>query len=183
MTASTRNFILLSALVIVAAASRLFDHPSNFTPVGAIALFGGAYFTNRKLAFLVPACAMLLSDLIIGFHHTMAAVYISFLAIGIIGYSIRKNITTGRVITASLASSILFFVATNFAVWTGGTLYPKTFDGLLQCYAAAIPFYQNSLFGSFLFNTVMGDLFFNGLLFGVFHLVQAREVKQETVQR
>lgn len=161
---STR-FIALSIIVLVAAVSRLIPHAPNFTPIAAIALFGGANFNNRWAAFLVPLSAMFISDLLIGFHTNLISVYLSFALIVIIGMFIKNQQNFGSVTTAAVASSLLFFVITNFAVWLGNPAHPQNFSGLMDCYFIAIPFYKNSL---------MGDLFYSAILFGGFYFVKAK---------
>lgn len=165
----------LATIILVAALSRLLPHPFNFTPIGAIALFGGAQFGRKYLAFLVPLAAMLVSDLLIGFHGTMWAVYLAFILTVAIGMGFLRKITAGRVFGSALVSSVLFFLITNFAVWYGSSgFYPQTLAGLGACYAAGLQFYQQTFFGNLFLNTVMGDLFFSGLLFGAFELIKKR---------
>ncbi len=160
------GLIAVVVVVLVAAVLRIIPHPPNFTPIAAMALFGGAYFTNKKLAFLVPMAAMLLSDLFIGFHSGMPSIYISFVLIVLIGMRISNNIKPKSVIIGSLSASVLFFVITNFAVWVmSATMYSKDFSGLIACYVAAIPFFHN---------TLMGDLVFTSVLFGGFYLVKQK---------
>lgn len=161
----TSKFWLVSVMILAAAFTRLIPHPPNFTAVGAIALFGGAYFTEKKYAFIIPMLAMLLSDLIIGFHNGMLSVYVSFVLIVGIGIVLSRNIKLKNVVTASLLSSVLFFVLTNFQMWIQGTLYAKNISGLIACYVAAIPFFHH---------TVLGDLFFVGILFGLFAAIQLK---------
>jgi hypothetical protein len=146
-------------MIIAGAALRLIPHYPNFTPITAMALFGGAYFTNKKLAFIVPFAAMLLSDLVLGYHSTFLAVYISFALIVAIGFSLRKKRTVSNILVASVSSSVLFFVITNFAFWYTGALYPMSLTGLGACFIAAIPFFQY---------TLIGDLVYTGLFFGAF---------------
>lgn len=160
----TPNFWLVIIMIFAAAFTRLIPHPPNFTAVGAIALFGGAYFSDKRFALIIPITAMLLTDLIIGFHDVMLSVYLSFLLIVGIGIVLSRNIKLRNVAAASLLSSILFFVITNFQVWLQSTLYPKDISGLIACYVAAIPFFHYSL---------LGDLFFVGVLFGFFAVFQA----------
>jgi hypothetical protein len=162
---SGTRFFVLCGMILMAALTRLLPHYPNFTAVGAIALFGGAYFNDRKLAFIVPLTAMFLTDLIIGVHATMAAVYFSFILIVAIGMGIknRKNLIT--VPAAALLSSILFFIITNFGMWLSGTMYQRTLAGLSECYIAAIPFFSY---------TVLGDLVYSAVLFGAFELVKSR---------
>lgn len=159
------KFILAAGLILAAAFTRLIPHYPNFTAVGAIALFGGAYLQNRKLAFAVPFIAMLITDWIIGFHHTMWAVYLSFGLIVLIGIQVSKNKKVTNILIGAISSSILFFIITNFAQWISDPFYAKTGAGLAQCYTLAIPFFSY---------TVLGDLFYVGVLFGVYELANAK---------
>ncbi|MDR3628424.1 MAG: hypothetical protein P4L45_16385 [Ignavibacteriaceae bacterium] len=162
----TNSRILTILLMIFGAAfMRIMPHYPNFTPIAGMALFGGAYFPNKKTAFIIPVTAMFLSDLILGFHSTMWAVYLSFILIAAIGLSLRKGKKISNIILASTASSVLFFVITNFAVWLAWGIYPMSYTGLIECYIAAIPFFHY---------TMLGDLFYAGVLFGVFELIQAK---------
>jgi hypothetical protein len=157
------RLMVLITIVLAAAASRLIPHPPNLTSIAAVALFGGAYFSDRRLAFLVPLAALFLSDLILGFYAHMEVVYLSFALIVCVGLWLQKRRSTIYIVGAALASSILFFLLTNFGVWALESLYPKTMAGLLACYVAAIPFFQN---------TLQGDLFFTAALFGGFTLLE-----------
>lgn len=159
---SARPLALLAG-ILLAAASRLLPHPPNVTPIAAMALFGGAHFSSLAAACVVPLAAMLLSDAVLGFHPTMAFVYASFLVIVLIGSRLRARRTAAPVLTATVLSSILFFVVTNFGVWMAGTLYPKTWAGLMSAYLAALPFLRN---------TVLGDLSYVAVLFGGFALLE-----------
>lgn len=168
--------LMLAALILVAALTRVLPHPPNFSPVEAVALFGGAYFASRFWALLVPLAAMLLSDLALakisgglyaGWFGTggMALVYLC-VALGVLlGYRLRGRVTGGRVLGYSLLGSALFFVVTNFGVWLFGSMYPHTTTGLVAAYAAGIPFFQW---------TVLGTLFYSALLFGGFALLRSR---------
>lgn len=154
---------LTSPLLIIffAVILRLVPHPANFAPIAAMALFGGAYL-NKRYALIAPLVAMFVSDIFLGFHNTFAFVYGSFLLTGVIGLWLRNRRTIQNIILASFASSFLFFVITNFGVWLVGNLYPKTIQGLIECYIAAIPFFRN---------TLIGDLFFVGVFFGGYEVV------------
>src|SRR5262249_16884960 len=144
---------------------RLVPHPPNVTPIAAMALFGGACFGNRKLAYLLPLAAMLLSDLLLACTRydiaSMLAiqpvVYLCILATTTLGQLIADRRAVWQVGTATLAGSLLFFAVTNFAEWATRGLYPLTTSGLAACYAAAIPFFRN---------TLLGDAGFNAILFG-----------------
>ena len=155
----------LTAIILAAALSRLIPHPPNMTSVTAVALFGGAYFPDRRLAFLVPLAALFLSDLALGFYHHMEIVYASFALVVCIGLWLQKNRSALPIAGAALASSVLFFLLTNFGVWAFGSLYPMTLDGLIACYVAAIPFFRNML---------LGDVLYTVLLFGGFALLERR---------
>jgi hypothetical protein len=170
----TPRFIFITIAILVAAFTRVIPHPFNFTAIGAIALFGGAMYTDKRFAFVVPIAAMLLSDLILGFHNSMIYVYVAFIIVTLIGMAIRNRVNFGSILTASLVSSFIFYVVTNFGAWAAEMLYPMDMKGLLACYWAGLAFYDQSFFGSMALNTVMGDLFFNGLLFGSFALAKAR---------
>lgn len=157
--------LVLTGMILAAAASRLCPHLPNFTPIAAMALFGGAHFADKRLAFGVPLLALLLSDALLGFHAGMPAVYGGFALIVALGLGLRANRTATTVAGTALAGALLFFLITNFAVWAAGVLYPRTWAGLGECYLAAIPFFRNSL---------AGDLFYAAVLFGGFALAQRR---------
>lgn len=161
----TPGFWVVTLMVFAAAFVRLIPHPPNFAPIAAMALFGGAYFNKKWAAFLVPIAAMFITDLIIGFHETMWAVYLSFALIVLLGMTMLKEKKVGNIFFASVISSVSFFIITNFGTWLSTPLYEKTGIGLAACYTAAIPFFQNSL---------IGDLFFSGVMFGAYHLAKQK---------
>ena len=140
---------------------RLLPHMPNFTPIAAMALFGGVYL-NKKYAFFIPLAAMFVSDIFLGFHPAMPYVYGSFILTGIIGFWLKNHKSTKNIICSSLISSILFFLITNFGVWAGGW-YPHNLNGLVESYAMGIPFFKN---------TVLGDLLYTGVFFGAYELAQ-----------
>ncbi len=161
----TPGFLILTGMIFIAAFVRLIPHPPNFAPVAAMALFGGAYFSKKWAAFLVPLVAMLVADLILGFHSAMWAVYLSFVTIVGIGMLMIKQKKVSNIFLASVSASVLFFVITNFAVWAAGLYYPKDLSGLAASYTAAIPFFHY---------TLLGDLFFVTLMFGSYELVKMK---------
>jgi hypothetical protein len=163
MTETRTRLLALFAAILGAAALRLVPHPPNFAPIAAMALFGGAHLGRRGLAFAAPLGALLLSDAIIGFHPYMWATYLGVALIVLIGWAVRARISPLRVGAAAVASSVLFFAITNFAVWLQSGFYARSIAGLAACYVAALPFFQN---------TLAGDLFFSGLLFGGFALAE-----------
>ena len=181
------RFCSLVAIVLTAAAARLIPHPPNFTPIGAMALFGGVYFARKDVAFAVPLTAMYLSDLVLGmtkYGHAiwrpMPFVYLGFILTVWLGQIIRSNPRPARIVAATLGGSVLFYAISNFGVWISGSLYPKTLDGLITCYVAAIPFFRNML---------AANVFYSAVLFGgfalaerVFHVLRERPmlVKSES---
>jgi hypothetical protein len=151
------------AVIVLAAGLRIAPHPWNFTPVGAMALFSGAFIRDRRLAFLFPLLALFAGDIFVGFHKLMPVVYASFLLSVAIGFWLRNRRSVARVGAATLFGAIQFFLITNFAVWAFGLSYPRTGAGLLSCYVAGIPFF---------WNTLAGDALYASLLFGGFALAE-----------
>jgi hypothetical protein len=157
------KMITILGIIIIAALLRFVPNRYNITPIIAIALFGGAYFANKKIAFIIPIITMLITDLFLGFHSTLFVVYGCFAISVLIGIFYLKTINIGRIITASLLSSIIFYLVTNFAVWMLSGMYENSFAGLIFCYERAIPFFRNSL---------IGDLTYSGVLFGGFAFLE-----------
>ena len=156
-------------LIVFAALMRLAPHPWNFTPVAAMALFGGAALRRPLFAFGVPLAALAASDLILNswlVGNALAPpnpwVYGSFVLIGLLGLGVGPRRGVGALAAASLGGSVLFFGLTNFGLWSSGLLYPRTMAGLAACYTAALPFFAN---------TLAGDMFWNTVLFGGFYAV------------
>ena len=148
------KIILLCVIIFLVSLTRIFPHPPNFTPILALAIFGGAYFPNKIAALTLPVIAMFLSDLILGFHSQMYVVYGTIVILSFLGNIIKtKNIK--NLVISGLAGSLFFFIITNFSVWISGSLYPLTFDGLIQCYIMAIPFFHNTLISTLLFISVL----------------------------
>lgn len=174
--------------MICVAFARFMPHPFNFTPVAAMALYGGAKGRNTLFSFALPLMVMLVSDiLLMTFVYpsegsllsyfsskTALGVYLSFAAITGIGLLLKTKASVNRIVAASLASSLLFYGVSNFFTWMGSPFYPQNISGLTACYAAGIPFYNNEFTGSFFLNQFAGDLFFSGLLFGAHAFVSRR---------
>lgn len=163
-----RNYTL-GAILLLAAVSRVLPHPPNFAPITAMALLGGATLSNRKLAFIFPLVAMLISDTLLelttgwGFHSGMFVVYGTFSLIVALGVWLKNRKSSINIALATFTGSLLFFVITNFFTWMSSGMYPQTFDGLLTCYTIALPFFGSS---------VLGDAVFSSLLFGGFALAE-----------
>jgi len=178
---NSRSLILVG-MVVLAVLARLVPHPPNFTPIGAMALVAAARFRSRWAGFLVPLTAMLLGDLGLevatrlgvlggwmatgsGFHRGMYFVYGSIVLIAAVGLLLRRHKSVGSVGAAVLASAVIFFLVTNLGVWLEGLIYPRTWDGLLACYVAAIPFFHW---------TLLGDAFYATVLFGTLALAEKK---------
>lgn len=174
---------LALSLIAIAVLTRLTLNllpapPYNFSPIAAIGLFGAAAFSRKFLALAVPFAALFLSDLFLnnviyseyysGFTlFTSSWIYAAFGMVVLLGLVfVRNNMKPGTIAAASLGGSLIFFLVTNFSVWYGSTFYPQNIAGLLACYTAGLPF---------LGNTILGDLFFNGVLFGAWFWVLNRK--------
>lgn len=173
-----KQFSIISGFILLAALSRILPHPYNFTPLGAIALFGAAYFTDKKWAILIPLFAMWVSDLVLNnffyssitggvtlFNTQMLPVYGSILLIALLGMATLKKVTLPRVLASAVSASVIFFVITNLAVWYAQPLYPLSVEGLVACFSAALPFFNN---------TLAGDLVYCSALFGSFEYARYR---------
>lgn len=167
------RLLVLSGLIAFAVVVRLLVHfhpgmlPYNFTPIAAIALFGGAYFRNRWLAFAVPLGAMFLSDLAIGLNTLDPVVYLCFAAMVLVGMGALRGRTGAlRVAVTAIGSATGFYLVTNFFVWLGSGMYAMTASGLAACFVAGLPFYT--------WGSLPGTLFWSGVLFGGFALLSRR---------
>jgi hypothetical protein len=158
------RFFAIAGLVILAALLRLIDHPANVSPIMAIAIFSGVYFSDKRFALLIPIGAMLLSDLFLGYYLVSIFVYAGFGTGIIIGYLLKSRVKIQNVILASIAGSMLFFLITNFGSWLTDPMYqPLTVESLIRCYGLAIPFFRN---------TLLGDMAYVTVLFGSFALAE-----------
>jgi hypothetical protein len=167
------RLIALVSVVLTLALYRVLPHPANFTPVLAVALFAGAKSDDTRIAFLLPLLAMLLSDLVIGFHSTMVFVYMGMAVAVTLGLLLRRRSGIVPVTGAALAGSLGFFAISNFGAWLQSPeLYSRDWSGLAAAYVAAIPFYRNSL---------LSDAVFTVLLFGGWALAEHTLVKSRTL--
>ena len=171
MEKTSGNNLFPIGLILIAAFSRLIPHWPNFTAVGAMALFAGSVMGFQLRSVLIPVLALLITDLIFGFHSTMIAVYGATVASILLGAWLLQKRTVKRTVLMRLLGSAIFFISTNFAVWAIDGMYSKDMNGLLQAYTMALPF---------LLNQVAGDLFFVAVLFGGHALVQKRVPAYET---
>jgi hypothetical protein len=165
--------LLIIGLILITALSRLLPHPANFAPLAGMALFGGYYFEKKWHSFAITAGSWWLTDLVLNnivykqwfptftwISPSFITVAISLMVIILISKLVIKKINFLSIIQASILSSVAFFVITNFGTFL--ELYPKNMTGLVAAYTAAIPFFKN---------TLVGDLVYSGLLFGIYHYV------------
>jgi hypothetical protein len=161
-------------LVTLGVGGRLLPHPPNFTPVAACALFCG-FLLGMRAAVPVILVTMVASDWLIGGYElrTMAAVYASLALSAVIGKHLVAHPSAPRVIFGSLASSVMFFTVSNGAVWAFSGFYRTDWQGLVSCFAAAVPFFRYTLFG---------DLFWASLLFGTYAIVRVANQRYSFVR-
>ena len=167
LKSSFSYLVILAVLIALGVAGRLLPHPPNFTPMAAIALFAGFIFIKRYMAVVAVISTMLLCDYFafgslsaswFG-SKSMFVVYLALLFPIVFKKFLQKKLGVLRIFGAALASSSVFFLATNFAVWAFSPMYEKTLEGLVLCYTMAIPFFQN---------TIAGDLIWSGVIFGAY---------------
>lgn len=154
--------MLAIIILTLGILTRFTDHAPNFTPTIALALFGGVYLP-RKFALVVPVLFMLISDIFLGFHDTMLFTWGSVVVISLMGIWARERKNAPVLLASGVASSVFFFVVTNLGAWP--TLYPLTWQGFVECYVAAIPFFRNTLVSTIVYGVV---------LFGIYEFVANR---------
>ena len=149
-------------LILILAMSRLIPHPPNFTPVISVAIMSGYLFRNIYLSFVVLITSMILADAFIGFYENMLFVYLSLLLIAYIFYKISGKINLKNLFIYGFFGSVIFYLISNFGVWYFGNLYEKNFNGLIECYFLAIPFFKNTILSTIFFTyiTFVLDHFF-----------------------
>ncbi|MBI1223478.1 MAG: hypothetical protein GC180_12815 [Bacteroidetes bacterium] len=173
MKLTLKNGILV-LVVLLAAFSRIIPHAPNVTPLGALALFGAAYFNRKALALLIPALALFLSSLFLNnlvFHNesfvwfdvNFPAQIISFALIAVMGMRTLKQVKVKSLVGSGISASLIFFIISNLSTWLTDGMYPMTFGGLMTCYEMAIPFF---------WNTLLGDALYITLMFGAYEMVR-----------
>lgn len=171
---------MIYLIIALAIAARFIPGAANFSPVYAGLLFGGAYLKKRDSLWF-PILLLAGSDLLVNsllyqtsFQSMQILNWVGFAAIVMVGWWLQKRVSVRNVLVASIAGPSVFFLISNFAVWIGGGMYPPTFGGLAACYAAAIPFYGNSLVSAVLFS---------GILFGAYEYYLHRAHSHELAAR
>ena len=164
--------MLALSLIICGILLRFAVHAPNFTPVAAIALFSGVYLT-KKYALIVPLALMIISDIFLGMHNVVIFTWGGFVLTTVLGFWLKKRKTVLGVAGASVVSSLLFYLVSNFGVWLMGW-YPRTLGGLIDCYIMAIPFLRNF---------TMATLAYSAIFFGLYELVArlAKDTKFSSV--
>ena len=167
--ASHRQRWIIAGLLLLGVVARLVPHLWNATPVMAIALFG-ATFLSKRWGILLPLTIIAVSDVLLGWHNTVAFTWSAFILTGTLAWWVRQQPSAPRIAIAAVAGSTLFFLITNFGVWLVGDLYPRTLDGLLECYLAGLPFFRN---------TLLGDLIYTAAFFGSYALLMSSRLVRQ----
>ncbi|MCB0397027.1 MAG: hypothetical protein KDD36_10255 [Flavobacteriales bacterium] len=161
---NTKALIVIGGMILFAALSRLVPHWPNFTPIAAMALFGGAVVNDKRLAYLMPLTALVISDLALSFMFGYdffsigrIVIYSTFALITYMGVKMHSKVGVRPVVLKGFLASLIFFVVTNFFVWVSSGMYAHDAAGLMLCYEAAIPYFGNSL---------LGNAFYLAVLFG-----------------
>ncbi|TWT88767.1 hypothetical protein Mal64_22550 [Pseudobythopirellula maris] len=173
LRARSTEIAVFALLVAIGVAGRWGQPDWCVTPLAAVGLFAGRYFASRSVAMLVPLTAMLVSDLALPAYANrgvMLAVYAAMVLPPLLGRLLRNDRLSrpawlGRLAAGAVAPSVVFFLVTNFAYWSLGSLYPHTGAGLMACYAAAVPFFRAML---------TGDVVYTALVFGAAMLAGMR---------
>jgi len=153
-----KHYLLPICVIFILSLSRIIPHPSNFTPILAVGIFSGFYFKNFITSFFIVIISMFIGDLYLGFHNTMFFTYTS-LSIAVLLGIVTKHFKFKQILLCGLASSVSFFIITNFGVWELSGMYEKNFSGLIQAYTMAIPFFHNTLISTFVYLVIFKFLF------------------------
>ena len=145
------SYLLPVVIILALSLTRLIPHPWNFSPMLAVGIFSGFYFRQFYLSLFVVIFSMFIGDLLLGFHSLMFFTYIALAVAVLIGFYV-KHFKFTEILYSGLASSVSFFIITNFGAWlTHGEMYAKNFSGLMQSYVMGIPFFQNTLISTFVY--------------------------------
>ena len=146
------KIFLFIGFFLLLITSRVFSDIPNFTPTLSLIIFASYYFRNLTISSSIVLLSQIVSDIFIGFYSYIFFVYGSFLVIIYIAPIIMKKLTTMSVLVTSVISPSIFFIISNFGVWFAGSLYTKDLNGLIECYVAGLPFYDESLLSTILFS-------------------------------
>ena len=144
--------IFTISLILILLFSRLIPHPPNFTPLIAVAIMSSYFFKNIYLSLATLLISMLLADVFIGFYKHMFFVYLSLSLIVFVFFGISKKINYKNLFVFGFLASFIFYLISNFGVWTLGNIYEKNLNGLIECYFLAIPFFKNTVFSTIFYS-------------------------------
>ncbi len=144
--------MLAFGLLVIGVLARFIPHIPNFTPVIALALFGGCYLKKQQALWL-PLSLMVISDFFLGFHSTILFTWGAVALVSLVGMLLKKKKTPVMIMGAGLLSAVLFFMITNFGAWL--SFYPLTKQGFVECYIMAIPFFRMELASTFIYSVVL----------------------------
>ena len=182
---NTSTLVIAVLLILAAAISRVLMYPHNFSPIIGMAIFSGAVIKDKKLAFALPLFSMFLSDILFevfniapGFWGWGQLVgYAILILITVIAFNLKK-INAVNVAKYSIASSLIFYILSNLSFFIIDNqvyhTYTTDINGFLQCYIQALPFLRTSL---------IADLVYSGVLFGVYYAVGHYVVKKQVIVR
>tara|TARA_A100001037_G_scaffold260547_1_gene249040 strand:- start:2 stop:499 length:498 start_codon:yes stop_codon:yes gene_type:complete len=150
-----KNLNIFLGILTTLAISRFIPHPPNFTIAIAMSFYAPFIFGQKKIFYVLAS--FIITDLIIGYHLTTHWTWGSILIIGFIYKLFKKNLIYR--LFGVLSSALLFFILTNFGVWTLGQ-YGYHLSGLVKCYILAIPFFGNTLISSIIFAAIIEIFYF-----------------------
>ena len=141
---------------------------SNFAPLAAIALCGAIYLP-RRMAVLLPLAALVVSDVVLNVFHyhrdlltwEILPRYVALALVSALGFSLRGEATTGRVIGASIVGSLAFYFISNTGSWIADPGYAKTAGGWVMAMTSGLPGHPPTWM--FYRNTLVSDVLFTGL--------------------
>jgi hypothetical protein len=176
-----KGVLLISLYIFLVALSKIIPHQENYSAITALVIFGGFMFGKKKDFFVITLLAIFVVDVIFNnyihpeyfpkrtgfvlFEDYMIWVYLSYVLIIVLSSKFLKKFNYLKLLFTTLGSSIIFFLITNFAWLYSTQLYSRDFNGLLLSYTAALPFFRTSL---------ISDLLFGFLIFGVYDLIIKR---------
>ena len=142
-------------LVLLATLVHLVPHPFGVSPVGAIAIYAGA-FGRHRASWLTPVIPLFLGNAITGFYDpiVMTFVYGGFLLSTVSGKLLRRQQNAGRIALAGLIGAIVFYLVSNFPIWLVG-MYPPTTAGLIQCYINGLPYLGTGIAANIIFVSIL----------------------------
>lgn len=169
-----KMIMLNIGIIALAGILRVLPHPWNFTPVIAACMYSGFYMNNRILAVLLPLLTVFAGDLVLGLYSGMTWVYSSYICVILLGFLFSGSASYKKVGLLTISGSLAFFLISNFGVWLSGMIYPKTMSGFISCYAAALPFFQNS---------ILGTIFYSGVFFGITELLIQKSTDRQVLAK